>query len=377
MLAISAVLIAGNINAQQSFTITGQASDLNGQYIYLMYSGSENRSVKDSIKVKQDGSFILTGSIPHPTVAWLSSASKLVGDDDPNKTAIWLDPGQMTVSLRKNAFKTAVITGSESQRQYAGLQSKYDEITQKMKSVSDEYQKEKNPEKKAAIRDKLEPFLTEYSKADEDFIKKYPQSYVTAFQLRFLVSSQPLEVLEKYYAALGSKIQESVYAKAIARDIAALRRGSPGAVAAVFSKPDLINKSFNLADFKGKSYILIDFWASWCVPCRKGNPHLRELYTKYKDKGFEIVGVSDDDSRPDAWRKAIEVDSIGIWRHVLRGFDMDKRSKGLENPDDVSDLYGIHTLPTKILIDKNGVIIGRYSSEEGPLDEKLKEIFGS
>ena len=133
--------------------------------------------------------------------------------------------------------------------------------------------------------------------------------------------------------------------------------------------------TISLSDYKGK-YVLLDFWASWCVPCRAGNPHLKELYAKYHDKGIEFIGVSDDDSKPDAWHKAVEKDGLP-WRHVLRGLDMQKLMNNQPNPNDISEKYGIHTLPTKILIDPAGKIIGRYSEESEPLDAELKKIFGS
>jgi glutathione peroxidase-family protein len=98
------------------------------------------------------------------------------------------------------------------------------------------------------------------------------------------------------------------------------------------------------------------------------------LYSKYKDRGFEIIGVSDDDSNHDAWHKAVEKDGLP-WRHVLRGFDRQKLMKNEPNEKDISEKYGIHSLPTKILIDPNGVIIGRYDEQENALDEKLKEVF--
>ncbi|MBD0833379.1 TlpA family protein disulfide reductase, partial [Aestuariibaculum sediminum] len=133
-----------------------------------------------------------------------------------------------------------------------------------------------------------------------------------------------------------------------------------------------------LADFKGK-YLLIDFWASWCVPCRKGNPHLISLYHKYHSKGLEILGVSDDDRAHDKWKNAVEKDGIGIWHHVLRGLEYKEGTYQRINKDkDISDAYNIHSLPTKILVDPNGVIVGRYGGGGGTdddMDKDLAEIF--
>ena len=166
--------------------------------------------------------------------------------------------------------------------------------------------------------------------------------------------------------------------KTIKEDLDGLSMGSPGAKAYMFSSTELRGAPLSLSEYKGK-YVLLDFWASWCVPCRKSNPHLLSLYSKYKDKGFEIIGISDDDGKPEAWHKAVEKDQIGVWKHILRGLDMDKRLKGEPNPYDISQYYGIHSLPTKILIDPNGVIIGRYGGggeNDEAMDQKLSEIFG-
>ena len=120
--------------------------------------------------------------------------------------------------------------------------------------------------------------------------------------------------------------------------------------------------------------MLLDFWASWCLPCRKGNPHLRQLYAKYKPKGFEVIGIASDDGHEDKWRKAVEQDSIGIWKHVLTGYDPVARDRTKA----IGTRYSIESLPTQILIDPKGMIIGRYGEgeeETRALDQKLESIF--
>ena len=106
--------------------------------------------------------------------------------------------------------------------------------------------------------------------------------------------------------------------------------------------------------------MLLDFWGSWCVPCRKGNPHLKELYHQYKDQGFDIIGIAKDDDTRDAWVKAVEKDGLP-WHQILVG-DLDTK-------------YNVTSYPTKILVDQQGIIIGRYGENEKELDEQLNSIF--
>jgi thiol-disulfide isomerase/thioredoxin len=123
----------------------------------------------------------------------------------------------------------------------------------------------------------------------------------------------------------------------------------------------LKGQTLSLSTFSGK-YVLLEFWGSWCVPCRKGNPHLKELYYSYKDKGFDIIGIAKDDDTKDAWVKAVKKDELP-WHQILVG-DLDTK-------------YNITSYPTKILIDQKGIIIGRYGEDEKELDEKLASIFKS
>jgi thiol-disulfide isomerase/thioredoxin len=187
-----------------------------------------------------------------------------------------------------------------------------------------------------------------------------------------------LEQMKGAYDKLDAMAKETSSGKEIAAEIANLERVMPGKPAPEIAKNDLVTgKPFALSSLKGK-VVLLDFWASWCVPCRKSNPHVKALYEKYRKKGFDVVYVADNDSRPEDALKAIEQDGIKKYHHVLRGLkimkDANGKMTGYDKSEDVSEQYAIHFLPTKYLIDREGNIIGKVTDEE--LDAKLKEIFG-
>ncbi|WP_285008275.1 TlpA family protein disulfide reductase [Pedobacter faecalis] len=142
-----------------------------------------------------------------------------------------------------------------------------------------------------------------------------------------------------------------------------------------FITKDVNGRKLSLESFKGK-YVILDFWATWCKPCRQSHPHLISLYKKYHDKGLEIIGIADDDPRPEAWREAIAADNITMFHHALAGSDPKKRMKGEENPADIMAMYSVPALPTKFVIDKAGKVVAAYVGDSDKIDGKLKELFG-
>lgn len=104
-----------------------------------------------------------------------------------------------------------------------------------------------------------------------------------------------------------------------------------------------------------------------------------ELYNKYKSKGFDVIGIADDDGKIAVWNAAVTKDGVGIWHNILRGLNMDMIMKHINNPDDLDERYGIASIPTKILIGPNGKILGRfgdsYGGTEEDMDKMLKSIF--
>ncbi|NIG55109.1 AhpC/TSA family protein [Chitinophaga sp. Cy-1792] len=382
--------------AQSPFTINGNIKGLNGGYIYLSYATSGDAYTQDSTTVK-NGRFTFKGKLSEPTQARLYYDKQQAMMSADASATLFIEPGTMTLTGDKTAISKSKLTGSATQKEQEELDALRADVNAKLKPLSAQYNKlngqliamhkskateeerEAFKSKVTAVKDQMEPYYDQMEKIDMDFIKSHPASYVAASILRWRVSGIPLQEGEQYYAAMPAALQQSNDGKQIRKELDGLKMGSPGSEAHVFAKKDINGENLSLADFKGK-YVLVDFWASWCVPCRKSNPHLKTLYAKYKDKGFEIIGISDDDRNDAAWKKAVAQDGIGIWKHVLRGLDMDRRMANKPNPEDISDYYGIHSLPTKILIDPNGMIIGRYGGggeNDEAMDKKLAAIFGN
>ena len=378
-----------NIN-DTTLLLTGKISGQKKGIIKLIYTDKNGKYILDSSAIKK-GRFQFSGYIAEPTMIFLEGAVNTSDMNDPNFTSFFLDPADVRITLVFNDFKNAIITGSKTQDEQVAYNQSIAPVLKEMEPLSNEYEKaardyrnavkakkdetitEELKNKAEEIRERFDPYTVQIRNIEYNFFSRHPQSYVTAFQLRFHAGYLPVDSLQYFYDKLGIKIQQSSSGKLIAKEIEQLRWGSPGSIAKDFTATDVQGHQLSLSDYKGK-YVLLDFWASWCIPCRRGNPHLKELYAKYKNKGIEFIGIADDDQSEDKWKQAITKDGIGIWKHVLRGLKYKNKIYDMSN--DISEKFGIHSLPTKILIDPKGKIIGRYSEDEGPLDEMLKKIFG-
>jgi thiol-disulfide isomerase/thioredoxin len=148
-----------------------------------------------------------------------------------------------------------------------------------------------------------------------------------------------------------------------------------GRKAAEFTTTDIDNRAIRLSDFKGK-YVLLDFWASWCIPCRQGIPALKKIFRLYNKQGFQIIGIANDDDNLTAWKDAIKEDGSDIWPNVLQGRKANKDIM-LDTSIDIGLKFGVEILPTRILVDKDGVIVGRYVGveSESEMYRKIDEIF--
>lgn len=349
------ISLAGMAQQKNSFTLSGIIKGKDTGSLYLVVTDMYENKTTHSAQIR-NGKFEFKGTIPHPMMAFVSEGESPRSADDPNSVSFFLDLGETVAELQYGDFKNVALTGAKTQ----------DELNELAKL------------KKQAV-DRVG-----MANIDLQYILNHPDSYAAVFLLRGRAAGMSMEDKQKYLDALSPTLRQSGFGRYIKSTIDILELGVPGTKAIDFVSVDINGDTLRLADYKGQ-YVLLDFWASWCVPCRKGNPHLLETYAKYKAKGFEIIGVSDDDSKPEAWHKAVEKDEIGVWRHVLRGIDKEKvRAGDINFRNHVNEIsnskYGVTALPTKILIDPSGNIIGRYGGgdeDEVALDEKLANIFES
>lgn len=365
--------IAGTASAQEAFTLRGEIAGMDGKKMYLMYDAGNGQNTVDSTVV-ENGRFAFRGKVDAVSSALLANDLRRMQIGSSTFTILWLEPADMAFACPTGDLREFTMTGSRTQDEQAELERMKAPVTKELQTLMEAYNASGDNAEREALKVKMAPLQEQAARLEADFVKSHPDSYVSVQLLMYQLLGMDYGEARAAYDALSERVKASPLAAPLLAEVEKKQLGVPGAEAYPFETTDIDGKSFRLADLRGK-VVLLDFWASWCAPCRASNPHLKDLYAKYKDKGFEIVCIADDDSNPAAWRKAVEKDGIGAFRHVLRGF---KQSGGVrDNGADISGRYGIHFLPTKILVGKDGMIVGRYSSgDEEQLDAKLAEIFG-
>jgi thiol-disulfide isomerase/thioredoxin len=202
------------------------------------------------------------------------------------------------------------------------------------------------------------------------YIAKNPSSVAGAYMLRDLYnwySDLPFEDMQNMVTSFTGAAKDSKYYKSLEEILAKRKAVMPGSTAPDFTLLKRDSSKFTLSSTRGK-YMMIDFWASWCHPCRQAIPHWKEVYSKYHDKGFDIVSVSDD-SRWKDWFKAMDQEKMP-WLQVCDEFPLKNM------PAKVGSQYMTTYIPFYVLLDKDGKILV-YSGDENKIDDKLKEVFGS
>lgn len=369
-----ALLCVACAKPERGFVLEGKINGTAPEKLILGYTDSLGHYRTDTVAVS-GGRFRFRGGIAEPTMATLATGTATYTYGDSCYTRLWLEPAAMHFEATGSNLKAYTLTGSATDSEAQELNRRLSFVSARIQALRAGGNQATTDKDSAELA--MESLRAEYSRIEQDFLDSHPASYLAPAVLLPYAGNMTADELQAHYDSWTLPVQQSHVGKTIADEIRKLRAGSPGAVATLFSATDIGGETFNLADLRGK-IVLLDFWASWCAPCRASNPHLKALYAKYHDKGLEVVCISDDDRAPAKWRQAVEEDGIGAFHHVLRGL-RHKPEGGFDHSNDISESYGIHSLPTKILIGRDGVIIGRYGgggSTAEDMDSKLTGIFG-
>ena len=253
--------------------------------------------------------------------------------ESPDRMRLFLEPGPVVVtsadSVHKARVKGGPLTADYQQRQAA------------LKPLADK-------RKKAGPKGDFVALRNEEVQANKAFIRAHPASWVSFEVLQQFPVYTPYSEIAALYAALGPALRNSPAGQQYAQFLAKQQATAIGSQAPDFVQPTPAGKSVSLADYRGK-YVLLDFWASWCHPCRAENPNLLKAYDAYKNRNFEVLGISIDDEKARAkWLQAIADDHMP-WTQVS---DL----RGPQN-NEAAQRYNIHAIPQNFLIDPTGKIV--------------------
>jgi peroxiredoxin len=338
------------------FKLEGNIKGAANEMLIISLAGPDGGK-NDSVLLR-NGKFSYSAKLNEPVQVRLRLAESQQG----NEMQFFADPGKATLSAPKDSLYTGKVEGGYTQTTFETLQEQMKKITTQGQSMYNRFMQAQQAGDTGTMMRIQNEFMGMQTEARNNalrFAYKNTNTILSPYiALMYLADPEGEADMTKLYDSMSAPVKNTFFGKEVGKLVTAGKATAIGATAPNFTQNDAAGKPVNLADFRGK-YVLVDFWASWCQPCRRENPNVVKAYDRFKSKNFTILGVSLDQDR-DKWLQAIAADKLA-WNHVS-----DLQYWG----NAAAVQYNVRSIPANFLLDPNGVIIAKNLRGE-ELEEKL------
>jgi len=356
-----AILIAA-CSSEPHYTIKGKIEGSDTITFYLQKREAGKMISIDSA-ISKNGSFTLkSGKVDYPQMV------QLVAGETRKRSSFYLENSEITVTGTLDSLFRAKITGSKTQDEYQKFIDSNKPLSDKYAGIYGEYQaasRAGDEAKSTEIEKQLDGLQKDMTDLQKNFVKSNPASYVTPSILSSLSYEMEAGEIEAAINELDTAVAAIPSMKALRERAQIMKAVAVGQKAPDFTMNDVDGNPVALSSKTGAKLLLVDFWAAWCGPCRQENPNVVKVYTEFNKKGFDVFGVSLDQSKED-WVKAIADDKL-TWTHVS---DLQYWSNA------AAKMYAVNAIPANFLLDETGTIIGRNLRGED-LYNKVNEVLGA
>ncbi|MBP6977546.1 MAG: TlpA disulfide reductase family protein [Bacteroidales bacterium] len=358
VILLLALITACTTNKKEGYTIEGSIRGLPDDLVLLQIRQGGTWITMDSVHAS-GGNFTLDGKVDLPTFMYLRFRGAS------GSVPVFVENASISVVGSADSLDQVKITGSKSNDEYTAFNVSREAVYRQYEELSEKYRVADSAgdrEQMKALEEEFKLLDVKEKQSMMDFIADHPSSVVAAYVARINASMLEVEDLEKITGLLSPVLDSSRYVTDLKERLVILKKVAVGQPAPDFTMADTSGNPVSLSLLKGKT-VLVDFWASWCKPCRTENPNVVACYREFHSLGFEVLGVSLDRNRED-WLQAIAEDTL-TWTHVsdLKFWD-----------NAAGKLYGINAIPSNILLDPGQIIIAKNLRGDD-LRTRLENIF--